>query len=172
MRIGLMFGAADRGATVSDLVKQAQEVEQQGIHDIWMANTFAQDAISMLTLIGHATERVGLGTAVTPTYPRHPTAIAQQALTAAGASNNRFCLGIGLSHKPVIENMLGFSYERPARHMREYLAVLNPLLRGEAVNFDGEHYRVHGMRLQVPGAERVPVVVAALGTGDAEAGRQ
>ncbi len=163
MRIGLMMGAADRGATVADLVRQAQDIEARGIHDLWMANTFAQDAISMLTVIGHATKRIGLGTAVTPTYPRHPTAIAQQALTAAGASNNRFCLGIGLSHRPVIENMLGFSYDKPARHMREYLAVLDPLLRGEAANFDGEHYRVHGLKLQVPGAESVPVVVAALG---------
>lgn len=104
-----------------------------------------------------------LGTAVTPTYPRHPTALAQQALTTAAATNNRLSLGIGLSHKVVIENMLGFSYERPAAHMREYLSVLVPLLQGESVTFKGEHYNVNGVQFRVPGAERVPVIVAALG---------
>ena len=104
-----------------------------------------------------------LGTAVTPTFPRHPTAIAQQALTAAAATGNRFVLGIGLSHKVVIENMLGLSYDAPARHMREYLDVLMPLLRGETLNYQGELYRVGGLTLTVPGAESVPTVVAALG---------
>ena len=98
-----------------------------------------------------------------PPFPRHPTAIAQQALTAAAATGNRFTLGIGLSHKIVIENMLGLSYDKPARHMREYLDVLMPLLRGETLNYQGDLYRVGGLTLTVPGAEPVPTVVAALG---------
>jgi F420-dependent oxidoreductase-like protein len=114
-------------------------------------------------LVGREVPRVGLGTAVTPTYPRHPTAIAQQALTAAAATGNRFTLGIGLSHQMVIENMFGLSYAHPARHMREYLSVLMPLARGEAANFAGEEYRVANVALDIPGAARLPVVVAALG---------
>jgi F420-dependent oxidoreductase-like protein len=89
--------------------------------------------------------------------------MAQQALTTAAASGNRFTLGIGLSHQIVIENMLGMSYAKPARHMREYLSVLMPLARGESVTFSGDHYQVAGITLTVPGAERLPVVVAALG---------
>jgi 5,10-methylenetetrahydromethanopterin reductase len=116
-----------------------------------------------LSVIGHSTKRIGLGTAVVPTYPRHPTALASQALTAASASNNRFSLGIGLSHQIVIESMLGFSYAKPARHMREYLEVLGPLLRGETVQYDGEEYHVHGVGISVPGAKPVPLLVAALG---------
>jgi F420-dependent oxidoreductase-like protein len=63
----------------------------------------------------------------------------------------------------VIENMLGFSYDKPARHMREYLSVLMPLVRGETCNFQGEQYRVAGIAMDVPGATDMPVVVAALG---------
>jgi 5,10-methylenetetrahydromethanopterin reductase len=163
MRFGVMLGAQGPNAGVKDVVAAAQRIETAGFDDIWMANIFAHDAISMLTLIGYLTKRVGLGTAVTPTYPRHPTAIAQQALTAAAASGNRFTLGIGLSHQPVIENMLGLSYAKPARHMREYLSVLAPALRGETISYQGEEYRVQGLRLQVSGAGRVPVIVAALG---------
>ncbi|MEM7077490.1 MAG: TIGR03564 family F420-dependent LLM class oxidoreductase [Pseudomonadota bacterium] len=163
MRIGAMIGADGANNTLDDVIGVAKAAEAAGLDNVWLANIFSFDAISTLALIGRETSRIGLGTAVTPTYPRHPTAIAQQALTTAAASGNRFTLGIGLSHKIVIEDMLGFSYDKPARHMREYLSVLMPLARGEAVHFDGEHYRVHGVQFDIPGAQRMPVVIAALG---------
>jgi 5,10-methylenetetrahydromethanopterin reductase len=163
MRIGVMIGGDGQRRTLNDIIGTAKRVEAAGVDDVWMANIFSHDAISTLALVGRETSRVRLGTAVTPTYPRHPTAIAQQALTTAAATGNRFTLGIGLSHKLVIEDMFGFSYAQPAHHMREYLSVLMPLLRGEMTNFQGEHYRVTGVTLDVPDADRVPVVVAALG---------
>jgi F420-dependent oxidoreductase-like protein len=159
-----MIGASDGpDGTISGLIKVAQDAEAKGYDNVWMANIFGLDAISTLSLLGHATTKLGLGTAVTPTYPRHPTAIAQQALTTAAASDNRFSLGIGLSHKVVIEDMLGFSYDKPARHMREYLTVLGPLLKGESVSFAGEHFKINNVKLDVPGASNVPILVAALG---------
>ena len=163
MRIGTMIGADGANNTLDDIVNVAKRVEAVGLDNVWLANIFGFDAISTLAIIGRETDRIGLGTAVTPTYPRHPTAIAQQALTTAAASTNRFTLGIGLSHQVVIENMLGMSYDKPAKHMREYLEVLMPLTRGKTVNYDGEQYSVHGLTLDVPGADRMPVVVAALG---------
>jgi len=163
MRLGVMIGADGTNDTLDDIIGVAKNVEAAGLDNVWLANIFSFDAISTLALIGRETTRIGLGTAVTPTYPRHPTAIAQQAMTTAAATNNRFTLGIGLSHKIVIEDMFGMSYAKPAKHMREYLSVLMPLTRGEAVNFDGEEYRVHGVQLTIPGASDLPVVVAALG---------
>jgi F420-dependent oxidoreductase-like protein len=163
MRIGTMIGADGANNTLDDIVNVAKRAEAAGLDNVWLANIFGFDAISTLAIVGRETDRIGLGTAVTPTYPRHPTAIAQQALTTAAASKNRFTLGIGLSHQVVIENMLGMSYDKPAKHMREYLEVLMPLTRGETVNYDGDQYSVHGLALDVPGADRMPVVVAALG---------
>ena len=163
MRIGIMLGASGGDDSIDGIVRTAQRVQDAGLDNLWMANIFSFDAISTLSIVGREVPRIGLGTAVTPTFPRHPTAIAQQALTAAAATGNRFTLGIGLSHKIVIENMLGLSYEKPARHMREYLDVLMPLLRGETLNYQGELYRVGGLTLTVSGAEPVPTVVAALG---------
>lgn len=163
MKIGVMLGADGAGRTLDGLIEVAKGVEAAGLDQVWLANIFSFDAIGALALIGRETQRIGLGTAVTPTYPRHPTAIAQQALTTAAACGNRFTLGIGLSHKLVIEDMLGLSYARPARHMKEYLSVLMPLARREACNFEGEQYQVRGLALDIPGAERLPVLVAALG---------
>ena len=98
--------------------------------------------------------------------------MAQQALTTAAATACRFTLGIGLSHKIVIEDMLGFSYAKPAKHMREYLSVLMPLVRGETVAFQGDEYRVNGVQMTIPGADgqslgagSLPVVVAGLASG-------
>ncbi len=163
MKIGVMLGADGGSDSIDDVVAAAREVEAAGLSNLWMANIFSFDAISTLAIVGREVDRIGLGTAVTPTYPRHPTALAQQAMTTAAATQDRFILGIGLSHQVVIENMMGLSYAQPARHMREYLEVLMPLLRGEQVNFDGDEYRVHGLAITIGGIKPVPTVVAALG---------
>ena len=163
MRIGIIIGADGANRTLADLVKQAQRMEALKFDSVAMAQMMSFDAIGALSVIGAATQRIGLMTAVVPTYPRHPTALASQALTASAASDGRFSLGIGLSHQIVIENMLGFSYAKPAAHMREYLEVLAPLLRGETVQHDGDEFRVRGVAVQVPGAKPVPLLVAALG---------
>jgi F420-dependent oxidoreductase-like protein len=163
MRIGAMIGADGTKESINDVVRLGKEIEAAGLDHVWIANIFSYDAITTLALIGRETSRVRLGTAVTPTYPRHPGALAQQAMTTAAATDNRFTLGIGLSHQVVIENMFGLSYDKPAKHMREYLNVLMPLLRGETVSYQGEQYTVQGLTLDIPGATELPVVVAALG---------
>jgi F420-dependent oxidoreductase-like protein len=162
MRIGIMAGATGGDEGLDALVASAKDFEARGFDTMWMANIFGIDAITAAAIIGRETETIRVGTAVVPTYPRHPTALAQQALTAQAACAGRFALGIGLSHKVVIEDMLGLSYARRAGHMREYMAVLGPLLRGEPAKFEGEEYRVN-LALNVPGAKHVPTLLAALG---------
>ena len=159
----MQIGTVLNEAPLPQLIEAAQKIEAAGLSNIWMANIFGYDAISILAILGRESSKIGLGTAVTPTYPRHPTAIAQQAMTTAAVTNNRFTLGIGLSHKLVIEDMFGMSYDKPAKHMREYLSILMPLARGETANFEGEQYKVRGVNITVPGAQRLPVVIAGLG---------
>jgi F420-dependent oxidoreductase-like protein len=158
-----MLGAgADQDGSLNGLIKSGQRLEAMGFDSVWLANIFGLDAIGVLSLLVRETTRIEVGTAVVPSYPRHPSALAQQALTASVASDGRFVLGLGLSHKVVIEDMLGMSYDKPAKHMKEYLEVLLPLLRGESVSYRGDLYRVH-CQLDVAGARKVPVIVAALG---------
>jgi F420-dependent oxidoreductase-like protein len=161
MKYGIFGGAVNDG-TVDDVVAEARSAEADGFDSFWAPNIFGQDAITCLAIAGREVPRIELGTSVVPTYPRHPHAIAQQAHTAAAASGNRFTLGIGLSHRIVIENMLGMSYDKPVRHLREYLSVLMPLSRNEAASFAGETYSVHG-GIAAKGSNGFGVVVAALG---------
>lgn len=164
MQIGIFIGGAGPAPSVQSIVEQAQQAEAAGFSTFGMANIFSHDAMGALTLAGAQTERIELMTAVVPTYPRHPHAMAQQALTVqAAAGGKRFVMGIGLSHKIVIENMFGYSFDRPARHMKEYLDVLLPLLNGDPVKTDGEHYRGQ-VNLEIPDAETpVSCMLAAMG---------
>lgn len=162
MRIGSMIGV-ERGQNGLDaLIEQARELEARGFATAWLPHVFGHDAVTAAAVIGRETQRIEIGTAVVPTYPRHPTALAQQALTAGTACSGRFTLGIGLSHPVVIESVLGLSYARRAAHMREYLEVLAPLLAGEPAHFQGEEFRT-ALTLAVPDPQPVPVLVAALG---------
>lgn len=150
------------GATIDEVVGNAQAAAAQGFRSAWVANIFGLDAITACAVAGRAAPGLTLGTAVVPTYPRHPHAMAQQAMTAWDATGGRFNLGIGLSHQIVIESMFGLSFDKPAVHMREYLAVLLPLLREGNVSFDGEHYRVHAPLERAGDAAGPPVLLAAL----------
>jgi len=112
--------------------------------------------------IAQVTERIELGTAVMPTYPRHPLAMAQQALSVQAACGGRLALGIGPSHQVVIENMHGLSYARPYTNTREYLEVLERAFAGPGqVHFEGDEYRVNAL-LDVPGATAPSILLAAL----------
>lgn len=163
MKLGFMCGMSkDALYTIDDYVEQVKSLESMGFDQAWMGQVFSIDAISMMTLVGRETSTIRLGTAVTPSYPRHPTTLALQALTASAASKGRFDLGVGLSHKLVIEDLFGIPYAEPAKHMHEYLQVLMPLLRNENCTYQGDIFSVN-VQMTVPEALPVPVIVAALG---------
>lgn len=161
MRIGIFSGSTNDG-TLDQLVDEAKTAEQQGFAGFWVSQIFGHDALTVLAVIGREVPRIELGTGVVPTYPRHPMMLAQQALTVNAACSGRLALGIGLSHKMVVENMWGMSYDKPVRHLREYLNVLMPLVEGQPVSFDGDEFQVHA-GVSAPGTSRPGIFVAALG---------
>ncbi|MBO0776177.1 MAG: TIGR03564 family F420-dependent LLM class oxidoreductase, partial [Actinobacteria bacterium] len=161
MRIGLMLAAGPGADPLGRLSEQIRRAAGHGFASGWLSNIFGVDALTALAAAGRGVGGIELGTAVMPTYPRHPAALAQQALTAAAALDGRLALGIGPSHQVVIEGMFGYSFSRPVRHIREYLAVLRPLLDGQAADFTGETLSGH-VTLGIPVPGRVPLLLAAL----------
>lgn len=165
MKIGIMCGTGFvPGDTLQALIENARRFESMGFDSLWLANIYGYDALSALVAVGGHTSRIELGTAVVTAQVRHPFFLAQQAATAAAACDNRFTLGLGLSHKYVVEDQMGLSYDTPLRYMREYTDVLLPLLRGEEVATAGTLFRVNA-QLTVPDLQEVPVLLAALGPG-------
>ncbi len=166
MKIGLMIGP-EKGRyreKVAQLVADAAAAEEEGFTSIWIPQIPGDfDALTAITLMGGATERIELGTAVLPIQTRHPIAMAQEALSVQEVCQGRFTLGLGTSHDWVIEDMLGLSYERPAQQMRSYLEVLNPALGGPgSVDVENGAYRVHSP-MDVTDRNPNPVLLAALG---------
>lgn len=158
MRIGIDHRDA---GTLDDCIANIKKAEADGFATIMVPHIFGFDALTLCALAGRETSRIEFATTVVPTFPRHPHALAQQALTTQAAAGGRLTLGIGISHQVVIETMLGIPYERLVRHMREYLEVLTALLRDGACEVDGELYRVHA-QLAIPGVDPPRVLIGAL----------
>jgi F420-dependent oxidoreductase-like protein len=108
---------------------------------------------------------IRLGTAVTTIYPHHPIALSSQVQTVQAAVRGRLRLGLGVSHRESVEQRFGYSFDRPARYLREYLEALMPLLRDGGVDVRGESVVADttGWSAHVPGSTPPEVLVAALG---------
>lgn len=122
-------------------VELARRAEALGYESVWVTHGAARDSFVVLGAYATATRRLGLGNGVVPIYPRHPVAMAQAALTLSELSGGRFTLGVGVSHRAFMEQMLGLALAEPIAVMREYVAVLRGALAGE-VAFEGKHFRV------------------------------
>lgn len=160
---GVRIGLTGGGSTVDRMVDQAVQAEKDGFSSLWYASAIGGDPLVPMGAVGRATTTIELGTSVLQTYPCHPLLQANRAASVVASIGRGFTLGVGPSHRPVIEGAYGLSYERPGRHTEEYVRALTGLLRGEAVDLDGEELTVHsggrGLRPESP----VPVLVAALG---------
>ena len=140
MRVGLMVGEGSGAAPeLQGLIERGRLAERSGLDTAWIAN-IALDAMTASAALGAMTSRIEIGTAVVPTFTRHPVAMAQQATSTQMACSGRFSLGIGLAHKFMVEDMWGLSYEKPAHQMRVYLEILQPLMQGEAVTHKNEQF--------------------------------
>jgi F420-dependent oxidoreductase-like protein len=156
------IGLPGTGATVDHVVGQAQRAENDGFASLWYTSAVAGDSLLAIALAGRATSSIELGTAVMQTYPCHPVLQATRAAAVGAAigSSGRFTLGVGPSHRPIIEGMFGLAYDTPGRHTEEYVQILTGLLDGEAVRFEGDEFRVNAGPLPLAG--RVRVLVSAL----------
>src|SRR5688500_2836445 len=166
MRIGIMIGP-ERGryaSKVERLRADARWAEDAGLSSIWVPQIPDDfDALTAATLVGAETERIEIGTAVVPVQPRHPIALAQQALSVQAVCGGRLALGLGVSHHWIIDEMLGLPYERPVATMRAYLDVLDQALAGPGtVDVDNGTFRIHNA-LDITDITPTPVLLAALG---------
>src|SRR5215468_5612657 len=129
------------GADLAVAVARARRADELGYDSIWVTHGMGRDALLVLGAYAGAAPRTGLGTGVLPIYPRHPVLLAQEALTLQEVSGGRLRLGIGVSHRPVMESALGLDMGQPLAVAREYVAVLRQALGGR-VQHTGARYQV------------------------------
>jgi 5,10-methylenetetrahydromethanopterin reductase len=145
-------------AIVDDIV----ESEGAGFSSYWLAQGGLTDAPTTFALAGGRTSKIELGTAVVPSWEIHPHALAAKALTTNAATAGRFTLGVGLSHEPAVEGRLHQRWERPIRHIIDYLDVLQPILNEGRSSHEGEIWSYTGGG-RGPASDAPSVMLAALG---------
>ncbi len=150
------------GADLAEALAVARRADALGYESLWVTHGGGRDALLVLSAYSQVAPRAGLGTGVIPIYPRHPVLLAQEALTLCDIAGGRLRLGIGVSHRPMVEGALGLDMGRPLDVMREYVAVLRAALGGK-VTHEGARYRAawqSGLpRLPAP----PPILLAGLG---------
>jgi F420-dependent oxidoreductase-like protein len=143
-------------------VAAAEEADDLGLTGVWWSGTFGLDPLVVAAVAAGRTTRVGLGVSVLPVWSRHPVGVAQQAMTVQAASGGRFALGLGASHRPVVESLLGLSFRRPVARVAEYVDIVRELVAHGRIEHDGDVYELH-LSAGTDGGRGVPVLMAALG---------
>lgn len=163
MRIGINGTGLVQKASIDLIAADAQRAADDGFASYWLAEhpTGGLDALTVLTVVGTRVPAIELGTAIVPTFPRHPMVLAGQVHTALNAIGPRLTLGIGLSHETMMAQ-LGIPFDRPIGHLKEYLSILMPLVNEGKVSFKGQLLSCDAETFFRP-EHPTPVVVAALG---------
>jgi F420-dependent oxidoreductase-like protein len=155
-RVGL---AVARLATTT-LIQTFVAAEAAGVRQVWSTQSPLQaDTLTAFAAAAVQTSEVRLGAAVIPTYPRHPLTMASQALACNDLAPGRLRLGIGSSHRPVIEGVYGMPMRQPLEHLREYVQIVRAALWEGQVDHQGTFFQV---RATLPRTARVPILTSVL----------
>jgi alkanesulfonate monooxygenase SsuD/methylene tetrahydromethanopterin reductase-like flavin-dependent oxidoreductase (luciferase family) len=144
-----------------DAITKIREAELAGVQQVWVAS-FAgfADTMTLFAAAGAQTERIKMGIAIVPTYPRHPLVMAQQVAAVHDLAPGRLRLGIGPGSPILVENWYGLKHSSPLLYLKEYVEVLRSVLWEGKTNYHGEFFQVaFPMSCQA----QVPLMISALG---------
>ncbi|HKV55575.1 MAG TPA: LLM class flavin-dependent oxidoreductase [Candidatus Binataceae bacterium] len=146
------------------LIARARAADQAGVHSIWVAEAWGRDAFTPLALLAEHTERAHLATSIVNIYSRTPAALAQHFATLDELSEGRMIAGLGTSGPNVIEHFHGVKFNPPLTRMREYVEIINALIAGVPLNYDGKLFKLQrGFTLRFdPPRKHIPIYVASL----------
>jgi F420-dependent oxidoreductase-like protein len=163
-RVGLAVSSFNAVTTISNIVA----AEAAGVRQVWSTQIIAApDTLSAFAAAAVRTESIRMGTSIVPLYSRHPVTMAEQARTLHDIAPGRLRLGIGTSHRAAVEGVYGIPMTEPMEHLREYVAVLHPLLWEGNVDFQGRFYRGRAQLLgtALGNTPRTPILISALREG-------
>jgi 5,10-methylenetetrahydromethanopterin reductase len=151
------------GVTPQQCVAQARAAEAAGFTGLWFAeNPFARGILPAAAACATATRTLTIGAGVFNPYNRHPTLIAMDIGALDELAAGRVRLGIGSGIASAVERM-GFAYDRPLTTLREAVAIVRALLRGEEVTHAGAAFQLHKVKLDYRARPDVPIFMAGRG---------
>jgi F420-dependent oxidoreductase-like protein len=162
LRAGLAIRHPNPAVSLDTIVR----ADSQGLPAVWSTvGGTNPDAVSLFAAAAARTSTIKLGTAIVPTYPRHPFVLASQALVIEALAPGRLRLGIGPSHRPTIEGMFGIQMGKPLDHLREYMTILRSLLWEGAADFSGDYFKVKSQLAPGVTPPKTPLPISALRVG-------
>jgi F420-dependent oxidoreductase-like protein len=161
LALGAFIGA---GRSLDSAMRRAARADELGYESVFVTHIAGRDSITLLAGYAAQTSRVRLGTGVIPIYARTPANMAQSFATLDELSGGRAIAGLGVSHKPVVEHWFGQSIDKPLAEMREYVAIVRAILRGEDPP-QGEKFRTAFRFLGCDPRPELPIYLAGLSPG-------
>jgi F420-dependent oxidoreductase-like protein len=152
------------GRSLDTALERVELAERLGYESVWVTHIAARDSLTTLMAYASRTERVRLGTGVMPIYSRKPATTAMSAAPVDEFSGGRLVLGLGVSHRPTMEAWFDEKIEKPVREMREYVAIVRAVLRGEDPP-QGERFRSSFHFLGYEPRPEIPIYIAGLSPG-------
>ena len=155
---------------LKSLIERAKIADAAGIHSIWVAETWGYDALTMLTAFAEHTSKIQLATAIVNVYSRTPAALAQHFGTLDKLSNGRMIIGLGTSSPQVVEHFHGVKFNPPLTRLKETVEIVNLLLSGNSLNYDGKLFKMsRGFKLRFePERKHIPIWIASLNAKSVE----
>jgi F420-dependent oxidoreductase-like protein len=155
------IGVAAAGGDGAEVLARIQQLEESSVDAAWLTTGGAgPDGLTILGAAAACTDRIQLGTAIVPTWPRHPVVAAQQAQVIESIAPGRFRFGLGPSHAPVISGMFGIEFDAALSHLEEYVHIVRTLLHDGTIEFDGDRLTAHA---SIPDSfPDLPVMASAL----------
>jgi len=153
------------GKSLETALQRVELAERLGYESAYVTHIAGRDSVTTLMAYAGRSERLALGTGVMPIYSRTPVATAQSFATLDEFSGGRAIVGLGVSHRPVVEAWYGQTIDKPLREMREYVGVVRAIMRGEDPP-QGERFRSYFrfMGFEPPRPD-LPIYLAGLSPG-------
>lgn len=162
MRIGINFSNTTMIDSLEPVLESARQCDADGFAHWWLPQSGYLDALTVFAAVAEVAPRIEMGTAVIPTWLYPPHTLAAKALTTTAIIGDRLTLGVGLSHRAVVEKRLRVTWAKPVRHAIDYLSVLTPMLEEGRVDYEGEVHSANGRYAMFTG-HRPSVLLGALG---------
>ena len=163
-RLALSVGFTGNPKQNKALIERIKVAEEVGVEAIFTAETWGRDQFSLLTQAAMATSKIKLGTGIAPVFGRSPGVLAMTAATLDELSGGRVILGLGTSGDRVIEHWHGEKFSKPIQRTKEYVDIINMMVSGEKVFYDGQIFKLQrGFKLLFePPRKHIPIYVASI----------
>jgi alkanesulfonate monooxygenase SsuD/methylene tetrahydromethanopterin reductase-like flavin-dependent oxidoreductase (luciferase family) len=160
--LGICFGPAS-GLSIGQLTPLVQRAETAGFDSVWTGE-FGNDCLAWVQAFAGVTQSCQVGSSIANIFLRHPVVVAAAAAVIAELSSSRFILGVGTSHRSIVEESLGLAMAQPLDYLEEYVQVVKALLAGKPVHHHGAFFRINGYTLATGiSYSGLPIYAASLG---------